>query len=153
MKILRSAIIAAGVAATTAMTFSPASADPGAVAFSGTATIACFGCGDSTGTATLQGEGATAGRGVVSGSASATFTVNEPAVGPACVVTGTATGSVTGAINVTFGWTRVGATAVITTNGEITGAGAAAFHVTSPSGIPCGASNVTADVAGAVAGI
>ena len=125
-------------------TYPPPCEDATAVAFTAIARIDCFGCGDSQGTAHLDIIGG--------GTAEATYTVNEPAIGPACVVTGTASGSTTGAINVTFSWTRVGATALITTGGEIEGAGVAAFHVTEPSGIPCGATNVVAEVVGAVGG-
>ena len=112
-------------------------------AFSGNARIACFGCGVSNGTASLQFLPLLA-------SATATYTVNEP-VGATCVITGSASGTVTGAVNVSFNWTRVGATAVITTTGDVNGAGVAGFVVTSPVGNPCGGA-VTAQVAGVVTG-
>lgn len=113
-------------------------------AFTGEAAINCFGCGVSTGTADLT---------VIStggmGSAFATYTVFES---PAqCPVTGSATGSTTGSVVVDFNWTRVGATAVITTTGDINGGGVAAFAVTNPLGNPCGGP-VTAAVVGAIAG-
>ena len=150
MKVLRTASVAAVLVGMAGLS-APASAN-GAGHYSGTATIDCFGCGDSFGIASLSFTGVYNGYAVVSGPASATYTVNEPAVGPACVVTGTAVGSVTGTLNLTFAWTRIGAAALVTTAGDINGASAAAFRVTSPSGIPCGASNVTADVQGAIAG-
>ncbi len=150
--ILRSAIVAAGMATALATSMTPASADTGAVAFTGTASITCFGCGDSNGTAALTGVGATVEGGVVNGSATATYTVHEDnAVGIECVVSGTANGSTTGAVAVNFNWTRVGAVAVITTSGQINGAGVAGFAVTSPVGPPCGGP-VQALVVGAIAG-
>lgn len=144
--ILRSAVLAAGVVSTVAMMGAPAQAQ-GAVAFTGTATIDCFGCGTSTGTATLSGSGVLNGA-AVSGSASASFDLEEPAA--TCPASGSASGSVTGVVNVDFTWLRVGATAVITTSGDIDGAGTAAFAVT--SGLVCGEDDVTATFAGAVAG-
>jgi len=150
--ILRSAIVAAGAASTMIAGMTPASAAPGGVvAFTGTASIGCFGCpGPRPGTAVLSGTGVTLEGNVISGTANATYTVTDPA-DVTCVITGSATGSVTGAINVGFTWLRVGATAVITTTGEVNGAGAAVFVVTSPVGNPCGGP-VTATVVGAVAG-
>ncbi|HWL35973.1 MAG TPA: hypothetical protein VNQ77_07245 [Frankiaceae bacterium] len=116
-----------------------------AVGFTGVASIGCFGCpGPRPGTATLTVVGA------AFGSASASYTVVDPA-DATCVISGSATGSVTGAIDVNFTWLRVGATAVITTTGDIDGAGAAVFVVTSPVGNPCGGP-VTAQVAGAIEG-
>ena len=154
--ILRSAILAAGLASSVAISMTPASATPpatgGVVVFSGTAAIDCFGCGVSQGTAELTGSGVVGTNVVTNGSAHADYSVSELNVSPACVITGSASGTVTGAINVAFNWTRVGATAVITTTGDITGAGVAGFAVTAPVGIPCGGP-VTADVAGVVAGI
>jgi hypothetical protein len=71
-----------------------------------------------------------------------------------CVITGSADGTTSGELaTVTFHWLRVGAVAVISTTGEITGAGVAAFAVTSPAlpRIPCGGP-VDADVAGVLVG-
>jgi hypothetical protein len=131
--------------------------------FTGTAHINCFGCGTSTGTATLSG--VDPGIGVPDGelddlaveSATATYTVQEDP-GVSCVITGSADGTTKGELTeVTFHWLRVGATAVITTTGEITGAGVAAFVVTDGPGglpklgVPCGGP-VDATVAGSVAG-
>jgi hypothetical protein len=152
--------MAAALAGATALGTTPASA-AGAGAFVGTAVIACFGCGTSTGTAALCWIGAytgpppTVGLGcsaVVTGSpnVTATYTVQEDG-GVNCVITGTATGTTTGAVDVAFNWTRVGAVAVISTTGDINGAGVAAFVVTSPVGLPCGA-RVQAQVVGAIAG-
>lgn len=141
--ILRSAVLVAGLASTLAITTS-ANAAPAAAVFSGNAQLDCFGCGDTHGTADLTLTGAP------SGSVHADFTANEPG-GGLCLVTGTANGTVEGAINTNFNWTRVGATAVITlgTPGTTTfGAGVAVFVA---SGITCGAA-VTATVAGVAAG-
>jgi hypothetical protein len=126
----------------------PASAAPGGVAFLGTANIQCFGCANSQGNASLTVAG-TVGGSLASGSATATYT-GGPA-GLSCLVSGNASGSVSGAVNLDFFWTRVGAVAVISTSGDITGQGVATFVVTSPLGIPCGTS-VTAQVAGTVFG-
>lgn len=146
--ILRSAVLAAGVASTLAMTAVPSSAQ-GAGVFTGEASINCFGCGVSSGTATLSVTGEVNGVAQVGASASATYTVTE--IPSQCPVTGSANGTVSGAVNVTFAWTRVGATALITTSGDINGGGTAVFAVTSPVGNPCGGP-VTANFAGAVAG-
>jgi hypothetical protein len=139
--ILRSAVIAAGLATSVMVGMTGATADPGAGVFTGSANINCFGCGTSNGKAHLDVTG------TVSGGVDATFTVNEPAA--TCPVQGSATGSTTGAVTVNFVWTRLGATAVITTTGQINGAGVAAFVVV---GLPCGGP-VTATVAGALAGV
>ena len=154
MKILRNVVLAAAVAGATAMTGTPANA-AGAGVFTGVASINCFGCGVSNGSADLWVTGvvgttpAAAVQGVTPPNAKATFSVTE--IPSQCPVTGSAVGVVTGAVNVGFSWTRVGATAVITTTGDINGGGAAAFAVTSPVGNPCGGA-VTAQVVGAVAG-
>jgi hypothetical protein len=145
LKILRTAIIVASVAAAVATTSTPASA-AAVVAFAGTATIDCFGCGDSQGTAELTGAGSVAGN---VGSAHADYTVHE-GTGTDCVISGTAEGGVTGALNVSFNWNRVGAVALINTTGDVNGSGTAAFVVTGPAGLPCGAHNLTALVAGEV---
>lgn len=159
MKILRSAIVVAGAAASVLMSTAPGNTAT-AAAFSGTAEIGCFGCGeygpdgnaaDFTVAGTIQNE-------VGTGTGWATFTVTEP-TGAACVVSGSAQGeihidgtSVTGAtidIDASFTWTRVGATAVVSVPGV--GTGAAAFKVTEPVGNPCGGA-VSASFAGAIAG-
>jgi hypothetical protein len=146
---LRTAVVVAAAASSIAMISTPVNA-AGAGAYTGTANIDCFGCGVSTGTACLNLTGVYNGYVAVNGQACATYTVNEPA-GVTCVVTGSASGTVTGVVNVSFNWTRVGATAVITTSGDINGAGVAAFVVTSPVGNPCGGA-VTAQVAGVIVG-
>jgi hypothetical protein len=120
-----------------------------AAQFTGTAAISCFGCGDSAGTASLTVVGAVRGS-VTSGSAFASYTVHE-ATGAACVISGTADGTLTGAINGSFSWMRVGALAVISTAGDIDGQGIAAFAITSPIGNPCGGA-VIAEVGGLIGG-
>ena len=153
-KILRRIGLAAAVTASVGMGSAPASAE-GAGAFTGTANINCFGCGVSSGTADLCVTGYVLGQPVVGvcitggRNATATYTVTE--IPSQCPVTGSATGVVTGAVNVSFSWTRIGETAVITTTGDIDGGGTAKFAVTSPVGNPCGGP-VTASFAGAVAG-
>lgn len=162
-KILRSTALVAGSAAAMLVPTTPASA-ASAAEFNGVANVGCFGCGtygpagndadfcvngivddipvtggvytDPTGTAECNGD--------------ATFTVNEP-VGPTCVASGTANGtiSVEGVGSTTFNWTRVGATAVVTTGGW--GVADAIFHVTSPVGSPCGGA-VIAEFSGTLQG-
>ncbi len=121
----------------------------GAAAFTGNAHINCFGCGSSTGTASLSVAGIV-GTTFVDGSESASFTVVE-GTGPTCVISGSASGSATGALNLSFTWTRLGAVAVVTTVGDIDGAGLATFVVTSPVGNPCGRS-ADVSVVGSIAG-
>ncbi|HVF04107.1 MAG TPA: hypothetical protein VNA20_04650 [Frankiaceae bacterium] len=150
--ILRSAVLAATAATALAMTTAPANA-AGAVAFTGEATINCFGCGPSSGSANLAVTGTVNGTTQVathgSWNATAGFSVNEPSA--TCPATGSASGSVSGAgFTVTFNWTRVGATAVITTAGHINGGGSAAFKA--DAALPCGAVGVKATFAGSVAG-
>jgi hypothetical protein len=148
---LRTTVAVAAAAASIAMVGTPADA-AGAVVFTGTANIDCFGCGVSTGTAELTGVGTLLdpANPVLTGAATANYTVNEPD-GATCVVTGAASGTVTGAVDLSFNWTRVGAVAVITTSGDVEGAGVALFVVTSPVGNPCGGP-VTAQVVGVAAG-
>lgn len=147
--------------------------------FTGTAHINCFGCGTSTGTASMgtvcvsgnaNGDDVAAcgytrlgsGRRILNGSATAIYTVQEDP-GASCVITGsadgtgdgtgTAFGRMMGSLNAAFHWTRVGANAILTTTGDVTGAGTAEFAVTSPAlpSIPCGGS-VDAEFVGSVAG-
>src|SRR6266700_852501 len=111
------------MAAALATTMIPANATAGAGAFEGTASIGCFGCGTSTGTADLCVTGVEVNAGpVIIGPAvcvtgipvvgtpnvHADYTVAE-GTGVGCVVSGTATGTFTGALNGNFTWTRVGA--------------------------------------------
>jgi hypothetical protein len=148
--------IALAATALTALTPSPASA-AGSVTFDGDVVIDCFGCGASNGSGTLCVNGTVDnGRPVVClpGTAndpnvSTTFVVNGPAI--TCQLTGDAAGTTAGDVNVSFEWIRVGATAVITTSGDIDGSGTATFTVTSPPGNPCGMP-VTAHVTGTVTG-
>jgi hypothetical protein len=149
------------------------------VEFDGYAHINCFGCGTSTGTASMgtvcvsgnaNGDDVAAcgytrlgsGRRILNGSATAIYTVQEDP-GASCVITGsadgtgdgtgTAFGRMMGSLNAAFHWTRVGANAILTTTGDVTGAGTAEFAVTSPAlpSIPCGGS-VDAEFVGSVAG-
>jgi hypothetical protein len=112
--------------------------------FTGTAHITCFGCGVSSGVADL-----TVTTPLGSGPVHATFTVVQSA--NTCPLNGTANGSFTGYLDGTFTWTRMGATAVITTSGDITGTGTAAFAPTD-LGNPCGNTWVGVTVAGAITG-
>ena len=147
--IMRSAVLAgAAIPAIAIGTTGPAYAQ-GAGTFHGTAHINCFGCGSSSGTADLKVTGEVNGTAKVEADVTATYTVTEASA--TCPAVGSATGSFSGAVNGTFKWTRVGATAVITTTGDIAGAGVAAFAVTSPVGLPCGGP-VNATVVGGVAG-
>lgn len=160
MKILRSAIVTAGAAATILMGTSPASAQT-VITFGGTASIGCFGCGEygpEGNSACFHVHGVLHGHVVADVQGCATFTVTEPA-GAACVLSGSAQGeiniagtAVTGeavAVDASFTWTRVGATAVVSVPGV--GTGAAVFVVTSPVGNPCGGA-VEAHFGGALAG-
>jgi hypothetical protein len=149
-RIMRSAVlVGVAVAGIALSTNGPAFAKPSGGVFNGTAKINCFGCGASSGTASLKVSGVSQGKAVANKPVFASYTVSEaPAT---CPAVGTASGSFSGAIHGTFTWTRVGATAVITTAGGIKGAGIAAFSVTKPVGLPCGGP-VTAVVAGSVAG-
>jgi hypothetical protein len=137
----------------------PASADDDVAivaVFTGTAHINCFGCGTSTGTAELAGQDPSVSAEVETDDAEletahAAYSVQEDG-GTSCVITGTATGTTVGELaTVSFNWTRIGAVAVISTTGEINGAGVAVFVVTSPIGLPCGGP-VDATVVGTVAG-
>ena len=129
---------------------SASAATGGAVAFTGTAYLDCFGCGYSHGTADLSVIGLVGGN-VVDGPAYADYTMVQPNISPFCMISGSASGYVTGTVNVTFNWTRVGALALIGTTGDITGLGFATFTVTSPTGVPCGGP-VVAQFEGTVAG-
>lgn len=176
-KILRSLGLIAAIVGSVGLGSTPGVAGPGAVAFVGEASIVCFGCGVSSGTAELCAEGyndpdvviapcadpgqveAWAAHAIanpvdvnplpINGNVVATYQVVE--IPSQCPVTGSATGSTAGAVEVDFTWTRVGTTAVITTQGDINGGGVAVFEVTDPIGGACG-NPVTAVVAGAIAG-
>lgn len=152
--ILRNAVLAAGVASIAVTGMQPASANHGSVRFTGTATIAKFGQGASTCKADLKVTGTVHGHTLTDVDAEVSCTLNEPP--STCPVTGTASGTVTAtaddgtALSIDFTWSRVGATASISTTGDLVGSGAAAFKVTSPVGNPCGANNVVAEVVGYV---
>jgi len=157
-KILRSAVLVAGIATSITMGMTSANA-AGAGVFTGTAKINSFGTGASSGTADLCVHGYVLGQPVVGacvegvtgrvGNVKATFDVFEASA--TCPLTGQASGSFSGAVNGTFNWTRVGATAVISiTGGNLAGgSGTAAFKVTEPAGLPCGGP-VVATVVGAI---
>lgn len=152
---LRNAVIAGSVVVATTAGASPASATPGLLQFHGTATIDCFGCASTTGTASLVVTGVLGGNALVGAPATARFNAMYPPVilrQIDCLVVGVAHGSVSGAVDVEFNWTRLGAVAVITTTGEVTGVGTATLFVTSPAGVPCG-QRVTATFAGAIGGV
>jgi hypothetical protein len=148
----RAACLLVAAAATVAAP-DPASA-VSAATFTGTAHVVCFGCGTSSGTATLTVVGVV-NRVVVTGPATASFDTVEPA-GATCVITGFAEGdvvvqTVVGPQRSRLFWTRLGAVALITlpdwrANGTTT------FTVTSPVGNPCGGP-VTAAISGAFAGV
>jgi hypothetical protein len=167
--ILRNAILAAGAASSIVMTTTPAHAAIVAE-FTGTAVVGCFGCGTS-GPAGNSAElwvngyvdGGVAGPAVgVNGdvkvtpsNASATFTVTESPMDPECVISGSASGTVTvqtnaGPKSANFTWTRTGVVAVISIP-AYNGTGVAVFVVTDPVGVPCHHA-VTAIVAGAIVG-
>ncbi|MDQ1705137.1 MAG: hypothetical protein QOF18_1503 [Frankiaceae bacterium] len=148
-RIMRSAVLAGAAVTGIALGTTGSAYAQGAGVFQGTAHINCFGCGSSSGTATLKVTGELGGTAMTQAAVSADYSVTEAA--GTCPAVGSATGNFSGAINGTFTWTRVGATAVITTAGDIKGDGIAAFAVTSPAGLPCGGP-VTASVAGSVAG-
>jgi hypothetical protein len=108
-----------------------------ALAFEGTWVEECFGCGVSPATMNLTVTAGGPGGIVVGGQASSSFTAGEPA-DVTCVLTGAASGLITGAVDFWFNFTRVGAFAVITTSGDVHGPGTATFTLTSPLGNPCG---------------
>lgn len=118
--------------------------------FHGDAILPCFGCGrrdDGTFHGTFTG---VIGDEPVAGAPmGASFSYEEPV----CPVLGNASGTavVVDVAQVDFTWTRVGAHAVITFSGDVSGNGVATFVVTSPAGNPCG-QPVTAIVAGTVVG-
>jgi hypothetical protein len=154
-KILRSGVVAAGLAMSTVMGMTSAHAATAAV-FTGEAIVASFGTGASNGTATLcvNGTIGSATATCTSGSnGAATFSLVEATA--TCPATGSAQGEVHStsgpAWNTNFTWTRVGAVAVISTSGGTVGAanGAAVFAV---PGNPCGTTNVHVTFAGFLAG-
>jgi hypothetical protein len=149
-RMMRAGLVAAlAIAGIAIGTTDSASAKASGGVFNGTASINCFGCGTSSGTAALKVSGVLQGKAGAQKALSASYTVSEASA--TCPAVGTANGSFSGAVSGSFTWTRVGATAVITTSGGIKGAGIAAFAVKKPVGLPCGGP-VTAVVAGSVAG-
>ena len=153
--LLRNAVLAGAVGVTTMAGTSPASADPSVLTFVGNVYVDCFGCAGTSGTAALTLAGTFGTTLVVGQPAAATFDAAYPPVIPGvagCLVFGVANGTMTsGGISVDFTWTRVGAVAVITTSGDVDGAGTALFAVTDPLGVPC-SQRVTATVVGAIGG-
>jgi hypothetical protein len=121
---------------------------PGVYPFNGTMSFDCFGCGtsggsvrggsfcvvskDSAACAYPRGEQALFGS-----NTSADYVANEPA-DVTCIITGSASGYMWGALNVDFNWTRMGHVFIITTSGDVNGAGTGVFQVIEPMGIPCG---------------
>jgi hypothetical protein len=158
-KVLRSVGLAAMLASGTVLGGSAPASAAGGVGFVGSAHVDCFGCGTSNCDASLTIHGVKAkadtnppeAEVIVGGGGSTTICVAAEPADVTCLITGSASGRVEGSVNVDFNWTRVGATALITTSGDINGAGTAAFHVSSPTGNPCG-QEVFADIAGALAG-
>lgn len=147
--ILRSSILVAGAAAAMLIPSTPASAANAAVVV-GSATIGCFGCGTygpAGNSASFTAAGTVNGVTAAGAAGSATFTVTEP-VGATCVVSGSATGtiSVDGVGSTGFTWSRTGAYANVVT---AWGNAHVAFAVTSPVGNPCGGA-VTASFVGAL---
>jgi hypothetical protein len=128
---------------------------PGArnvVAFDGTWRSDCFGCGSSDAEMSLSVTSAGSGGAGVGQPAWSSFTANEPA-DATCLLSGSASGHISGAIEVDFNWTRLGPFAVISMTGHVNGIGTGTFTLTSPIGLPCTVSGATAIVTGQVAGI
>jgi hypothetical protein len=156
--VLRTAGLVAALAGSLAVTAPPAAADEGVFPFFGTIHSNCFGCGSATGSGyvcVVTPDGAAcvyyprARRAGITYNTSLNFTESEP-TGVGCLLTGSASGTATGAINVTFSLTRLGSFFVITTSGDVNGAGVGALQVTSPLGVPCGGP-VDAQIAGSIA--
>jgi hypothetical protein len=147
-RIMRSTVLALPVGVALLATTTGSAYAQGAGTFHGTAHISCFGCGPSNGTANLKVTGEINGTAKVEADVFASYTLNENPT--TCPAQGTAQGTFSGAVNGSFTWNRVGASAVITTSGDINGNGVAVF-ATTKAGLPCGGA-VDAVVAGSVAG-
>ncbi|HEU0131487.1 MAG TPA: hypothetical protein VFQ85_10925 [Mycobacteriales bacterium] len=121
----------------------PALTPPARASRGGVVVLTCalhyrvWGVGTASGTGECSAESVTAGGSVVTGSVHLSFTVAWSGICPAsgALYTGTATG----VTNVNFVITRRADTGVVTTTGDVNGAGYAKFLVTSPVGNPCGA--------------
>lgn len=148
---VRSAALAAVAVLSLAVGITPAAASGGAVEFHGSWHINCFGCGSTTGSATLAVTGVVNGVVLVAAPVTASFSSFNGTSPFDCLISGAANGTTTGAVNVSFGWNRVGAFAVVGVTGDINGGGVAVFQPTDPIGLICG-SPVNGVVAGAVAG-
>ena len=162
---LRGAALAVGAAATIVTTTTPASAATvTAVAFQGTVTFGCFGCGTygPTGnggtfwaTGVVDGAGVLAVPGVTPPNGSATFTITASNVDPECVISDRVHdarftfGSAFGPKTIEFTWTRIGAVLLLTIWG---GGGTGTMTITDPIGDPCGKA-VNATVSGTLAGM
>ena len=121
----------------------PASA-AGGDAFVGTATVNCFGCGASTGTASL-----TYPPGGIN-SATANYTVNS-FPGSTCEVATIFNGAINGAVNRTFQWTLLGAVMVISELEDTRHFDGVGTFVIMAAGNPCGQTNLNAVVTGVTA--
>lgn len=124
----------------------PASAEPAALAFTGTLWIACFGCDvPAPARAELSMSGSH------NGAAHAELTIFE-ASGTLCAVTGHAFGTVSGSVNFNIVWTRDGPVAWVVMSGRTTGTGYMTIVPVDPPAFQCGAPMVAA-VAGVLAGV
>jgi hypothetical protein len=174
-RILRTVGLAAAIAGTLGLGLPPAAASGGVYSIVGDGWEDCFGCGTTDGYGTLcvsgsssNGEAAACVYQPNARAASAfDFIPNESmeytavegdlrtsaAAGPVCLglVTGTASGVMYGVIHVYFNWVRLGDSLLITTFGDVNGAGVGTFTIVGPLGNPCGQSvefRITAEIAG-----
>ena len=118
------------------------------VAFEGAWHEDCFGCDmPAPGNAALTVTSAGTTYVEVGSPATATFVAAESS-GVLCLVTGSAYGTISGAIDLYFNWTRLGAFAVLTVGGDFVGTGTGTFFTTATvCGGPIDA-HVTAQLAG-----
>ena len=150
---LRNAVVAGAAVATTLAGTAPAFATNGVLSFDGEVYIDCFGCDVTTGRADLRLTGLIGAVPLLRATAAAEFVADQPRGDLNCMHTGSATGSVNGPVDLEFNWTRIGMFAVISTTGDINGAGTAALTVVDPIGVvPCGGF-VRAVVVGGVIGL
>ena len=105
---------------------SPASAQPVAIAFTGVWHEECWGCGSAHGWADFTFFGSHPG------AAHAEFDAYSSAV-PPCTIYGTASGSISGPLDLQFNWVRsYGSLAVFTVSGDASGAGTAVWVPSGP---------------------
>ncbi|MDQ1695116.1 MAG: hypothetical protein QOJ03_469, partial [Frankiaceae bacterium] len=139
--------------ATTVLSANPAPASAAAGgAFKGTLTINCFGCGASSGRATLKATGTIAGKRIVQAPLTMSFTFYSSLA--TCPVQGQATGTYSGAADGYFGanFGPTGATfGIVSFTGEINGVGTISLASTTPDVISCG-QPLSATVVGEFAG-